>query len=264
MYQNPTHLTAPVSTRSAGKGAELNDKIHSDSEVQTPRRAGSLYHGGMKRLLWIGLMLTGFFLATFALAAALGVAEMEALLSWLRDLPERSGGRWLIAGLVLALLAVDLLLPVPSQPIMLAAGATLGAMWGGLVSAVGLQLAVMLGYGVCRVGGRRMFDRLVEPGERDRLDAGLKTYGLLTLAVVRGLPILPEVAACLAGLARVSMWRFFTLFAIVNVPFAFLHAGAGAHSTWVQPWPAILVGLGVPGIAMAVYRWRRALGGHSR
>jgi uncharacterized membrane protein YdjX (TVP38/TMEM64 family) len=208
----------------------------------------------MKRLGVMGIALFLFFAASFAVAVALGVEEGEQLLGWMEQLPEQPGGRWLIGLIVVGLLTVDLLLPIPSQPVMLAAGALLGTFVGGLVSAIGLQLAVMLGYGLCRFGGRAMFDRLVDAADRRRLDEGVKTYGLLTLAIVRGVPIIPEVLICLAGLARVSPWRFFALFALVNVPFAFLHAWAGAHSTWLQPWPALLVALGLPALAWIAHR----------
>jgi uncharacterized membrane protein YdjX (TVP38/TMEM64 family) len=208
----------------------------------------------MGRLTWIGISLAGVFLATFAVGAATGFLQPDQVRAWIVELSARPGGRLLIAGLVFALLAGDLVLAVPATPVMIAAGHQLGPWLGGAVSAAGAMAAVVIGYGVCRVGGRPAFGRWVKPDEAARARAMFDRYGLLAVVLARGLPILPEVMACMGGLVRLPAGRLLGAFAIATVPWALLHALAGHYSSFANPWPALLVLVGLPVAAWTVAR----------
>jgi len=210
----------------------------------------------MRRLTWIAIGLAGLFLATFAVGAASGFLQPEQVRDWVVALSARPGGRWLIAALVFALLAGDLVLAVPATPVMLAAGHELGPWIGGAVSAGGAMAAAVIGYGVCRAGGRPAFRRWVSPEETARARALFDRYGLLAVVLARGLPILPEVLACIGGLARLPAGRLLGAFAIATVPWALLHALAGHYSSFDNPWPALLVLVGLPAAAWTIARRR--------
>ncbi len=211
----------------------------------------------MKCVAVIGIVLGLLFLATFVVGVLAGWFDDQAINAALADLRQRPAAAWWIAGAVVGLLIIDLVLGVPSSVVMVAAGNLLGVAWGGLAAAAGAMLMAAVGYGLCYLGGRPMYRRLVRTGDRQRLGRWFADYGLLAIVIARGLPILPEVIVCLAGLTRLSPGRFFALFALATVPFAFLHSLAGRYSTLGSPWPALLVIVGVPAASWALWRWTR-------
>jgi len=220
----------------------------------------------MRRLLIIGLALSVVFLATFGIGVAAGFLQAEPLTDWLEAQHDAPGGRWVIAATIIALLAADIVLGIPATPLMIAAGALLGPWWGGAASGIGATLAGVIGYFACRGLGRGYYDKHIAGEQATRAQTLFDRYGLLALVLVRGLPILPEVLACLAGLSRLSAWRFVAMFALVTVPWAILHAIAGDLSDWAQPWPAVIVLIGLPALAWTIgwRTWRRARRGHHR
>ena len=92
-----------------------------------------------------------------------------------------------------------------------------------------------------------------------RLFAG--TSGGLVVALSRCLPLLPEVIACMAGLAHMPPARFFTALATGCVPMGFLFAWIGAAG---RDSPGLAIGLSILipavlyGLALLVIRFRRA------
>lgn len=217
----------------------------------------------MRRLMIIGGVLAIVFLATFGIGVALGVFQADRITDWLAALRGTPGGRWVIVGAVVGLLAADIALGVPATPIMIAAGHLLGPWWGGAASAIGATLAGVIGYAACRALGRTWFDKHVSADDARRLEHLLDRYGLLAMVLIRGLPILPEVFACLAGLGRVRAVRFIVVYAIATVPWAVLHAIAGHASSFTHPWPALLILIGLPAAAWAV-GWRHLRRGLDR
>lgn len=210
----------------------------------------------MRRLAWIAAALAAMFLATFGVGVATGFLQPAQVERWIALAGEARADRIAIAGLVFALLAGDLVLAVPATPLMVAAGHQLGPWLGGAVSAAGAMTAVAIGYGACRWGGRRALRRWVKPTEAARARALFERYGLLAIVVARGLPILPEVLACMGGLTRLPAGRFMTAFAIATLPWALLHAWAGYYSSWANPWPALLVLVGLPVAVWTIARRR--------
>lgn len=208
----------------------------------------------MGRLGWIGVGLAGLFLATFALGAATGFLQQEQVEGWVAALSDSPWGRLRLAGLFFALLAADVVLATPATLVMLAAGETLGPWVGGAVSAAGTMAAATIGYAACRWGGRVAARRWIGDGERRRARRAFGRFGLLAIVVARGLPILPEALACIGGLARLPAGRFLGAFAAATVPWAMIHAWAGHASSWANPWPAILVLIGLPAAAWSLWR----------
>jgi uncharacterized membrane protein YdjX (TVP38/TMEM64 family) len=143
------------------------------------------------------------------------------LLEWFS---EYRGVAWLVA---IALLVSDLLLPIPNTMVMAAVGVIYGPILGGLVSVAGNCLSGLLGYSLCRRFGRPIAKRLF--GEAD-LRAGEYLFarsGGWMVAGSRWLPVLPEVIACMAGLARMPMRRFLLALFCGSAPLGFVIAGLG-------------------------------------
>jgi len=211
----------------------------------------------LKKLLWIGIGLGALFCATFVVGMLTGFFDEQSVRAALTDLSDRPGASWWIGGAIVGLLTIDLALAVPSSVVMVVGGNLLGWWWGGVAAAVGGMLLAFVGYGLCYLGGRPVYRRLVTPGEQMRIRRWFDNYGLIAIVIARGLPIVPEVIVCLAGLTRLPPGRFLGTFALATVPFAFLHSLAGRYSTIAQPWPALLVIVGIPALSWTSWRITR-------
>jgi uncharacterized membrane protein YdjX (TVP38/TMEM64 family) len=126
-----------------------------------------------------------------------------------------------------ALLTVDVLLPVPSSLVMAANGALFGVALGTALSVVGSMGAALIGFGLGRRGGP-LLARLLTASERAQADALLARWGWLAIMLTRPLPLLAETTALMAG-ASPMPWRHVTLAALGGIlPTALLYALAGA------------------------------------
>ena len=137
-------------------------------------------------------------------------------------------GMWM---LLILLLIVDLVLPVPNTAVIAAAGMLYGPILGGLVATIGLILSGVTGYLLCRRFGRPPAVWLI--GE-DGLQEGERLFarcGGWLVAGSRVLPVLPEVVACMAGLAQMPFPRFLLALACGAAPLGFAVAAAGAFGT---------------------------------
>ncbi|MFN6924336.1 MAG: TVP38/TMEM64 family protein [Tabrizicola sp.] len=207
----------------------------------------------MRDLPGIGLILALVFASTFVLARWSGILPEEDLLAWLQDLRERHPA-WLI-GAVLLLLVPDLFIAVPTMTTVLLAGWLLGAGPGGRTAASGLLL---MGSTACLIGrsaGRRGLSRLFRADARlAGIERALARNDLLTLAICQALPILPELSATLAGIARTPPLRFLAGWALGVVPFSFVVAGGGAASSPDDLRPAILTAIGTTAVLLLAWR----------
>jgi len=140
---------------------------------------------------------------------------------WLRGF-----GTWAWA-VGIGLLVADLVLPIPATPVMSALGIIYGPVVGGLIGGAGSVLSGSIAYGLTRLLGRRAAVFLA--GERDlqRAEAFFRRAGGWAVAVARPMPLLAEVIACLAGLARMRPGRFFLALACGSLPMGLIFATLG-------------------------------------
>jgi uncharacterized membrane protein YdjX (TVP38/TMEM64 family) len=208
----------------------------------------------MKDLLRIGLILGLAFASTFLIIRALGLLPEDGVIAWLESLRDIHPG-WLMAG-VIALLLLDLFIAVPTMTTILIAGWLLGPVLGGLTAATGLMLMGFIGYTLGRTLGRPILKRLFKDDTRlAGIEAAFARNDLLTLAVCQALPILPELSATLAGIARMNPLRFALGYGLGVIPFAFIVAAGGAASTPDDLRPAILTAITTT--ATLLLLWRR-------
>jgi uncharacterized membrane protein YdjX (TVP38/TMEM64 family) len=101
----------------------------------------------VRRYAVVAWLIGAFMLAVF------GIAELLALPLSSGESPDLGEAGAGAAALSLALLAGDVLLPVPSSGVMVANGTLFGPVGGSLLSLAGSELAALLGYWLCRRGG---------------------------------------------------------------------------------------------------------------
>jgi uncharacterized membrane protein YdjX (TVP38/TMEM64 family) len=158
-----------------------------------------------------------------------------------------------LASVVIALLALDIVLPIPSSVVSTAAGAALGFLPGVIASAAGMTLCCQIGYGLGRIGGPAVVRRFVNESALDDISARMRTRGDWVLGTLRAVPVLAEGSVLLAGLARMGLARFTIITSIANLAVSLVYCafGAGAIETH-SPVLAIAATIGVPALAIAV------------
>lgn len=189
----------------------------------------------MRRLLVAGSLVALLFLALWALFVALDV-------EWVTRPPgvlERGG--WIGASAGVALLALDVLLPVPSSVVMVVLGKLYGFAAGCALSLAGSVLAAALAWAI----GRRseaLLARWMSAEERRAADEWLARHGLFALALTRPIPILAETFALLAGARALPLGRVLLAATLGILPAAALYAWAGSAGRDVVE-DALLFGL---------------------
>lgn len=165
-----------------------------------------------------------------------GDALERAAPLWLRAQDARA---WL-AAFGVALLVVDVLLPVPSSLVAVMLCVALGPLWGGVCVAAGAWLSFVVGYGLGRLVPESRLRRWVGPALWDRLRDRASNRALWWITVARPLPVLAEISALLAGVWRVPPLR------------AFAHAAAAAGVLGALYGASVRVGRDAPHIAATV------------
>lgn len=154
-------------------------------------------------------------------------------------------GAWAWAAGV-GLLVADLFIPAPSTVVMSALGLIYGWFLGGIIASAGSLLAALAGYGLSHALGERGARLLL--GEHD-LARGKAIFaggaGGAIIAATRALPLLAEVAACLAGLAGMRFGRFALAAACGCLPLGFIFAAVGALGKDQPTW-GIALSVAIP------------------
>ena len=193
-------------------------------------------------ILLIGLVLLPFLLFEQQFnALALRIAQAE-------------GSRAIAALAILALLAFDVFLPVPSSIVSTAAGVLLGFVAGTAVVWTGMMAGCLVGYGL----GSRGTDaarRFVGEAGLDRASALARRHGDLTIVLCRPVPVLAEASVVFAGLVRAPFARFAALTAASNLGIALGYAAFGAYSLRLDSFLVAFIGaLLLPALFLLIAR----------
>lgn len=143
---------------------------------------------------------------------------------------------------VFTLLAVDILLPVPSSLIMILSGSLLGVFWGSVVSLAGSVGGQVLGYELARRYGRAAAARLIGDQDLRGMSALMARHGAAVVVVTRALPIMLETVSVVAGLAGMRRATFVLAALAGTAPIVVVYAYAGtvARDTG-NLWPAVVI-----------------------
>jgi uncharacterized membrane protein YdjX (TVP38/TMEM64 family) len=172
--------------------------------------------------------------------------------------------RWSAAAAVIALLASDVVLPIPSSVVSAMAGALLGFARGTLIVWIGMMVSCVVGY-LAGHHSSRAARRFVGDDGLRRASGLADRYGSFALVLCRPVPVLAEASVIFAGLVGAPFARFLALCSASNLGVAAGYAAIGAFSMRADSFLLAFFGsLLVPGVAILaakVWLGQRSAGG---
>ena len=176
---------------------------------------------------------------------------------WVEDAVSVRTGNAAVGSLIAALLALDIVLPVPSSLLSAAAGYRFGPVVGTLVSWVGMSLGCVIAYGIGSALGHERSQRLVGVRAMERASSEMERKGPWVLAASRPVPVLAEASVLVAGISRMSRSRFLAVTLAANLGVSAAYAWIGAESAEAGSFLAAFVAaVALPIVAAAVARAR--------
>jgi uncharacterized membrane protein YdjX (TVP38/TMEM64 family) len=155
-----------------------------------------------------------------------------------------------------ALLAGDVVLPVPSSALMILNGSLFGPVGGALLSLAGSEAAALLGFAIGRRGGPALA-RFASPAAREHVAQIVRRRGALAIVVTRPVPVIAETAAILAGAAGMRFGPFAIAAALGSLPPSLAYALAGAYATRIDAAVVVVAGVLLLAVAYWVFERRR-------
>lgn len=200
------------------------------------------------------LLVTVVLVLPLILLALSGEFFAGQLAQWQVEPPPRG----LLALAVVAILASDVFLPIPSGPVSTFAGSQLGVALGTAASTLGMTLGATAAFALARRWGRPLAERYSSQEALAAAEQKCRDHGPWMLALTRPLPIFAEAAALVVGALRMP-WRKFLLPVVTsNLAISLAYAALGAQAA-EQGWLplAIAATIAIP-LAIALY-WKRKL-----
>jgi uncharacterized membrane protein YdjX (TVP38/TMEM64 family) len=210
------------------------------------------------------LLITIVLVVPIALLAIRGESFATQLSEWQTHPPAPRT----LAALVVAILGVDIVLPVPSGPISTLAGSHLGVALGTAASALGMTLGAVIAFAVARRFGsppneeRISFSR--DPaGERSpsaapTAEQAARRHGPWMLVLTRPLPLVAEAAVVIAGSLNMPWRTFLPPVVVSNVVISAIYAALGQYAAEHHWLPlAVAASMAIP-LAIAIRLRRRA------
>lgn len=201
--------------------------------------------------------------ANLVLAATLTIAVIVTFILWEQPLTyfvddwlastDLSSSKIILV--VIALLTLDVLLPIPSSIISVAAGSLLSALAGFIGIFLGMFLGCLFGYGLGRLLGKAGIGKLVEPEQQQQANQKLFSAQARYLMACRGVPVLAEVSILMAGVNRVPVKTFLVTTSIANALIALAYILAGQliqHANSI--FTAVIVVLAMPALLTVLHR----------
>ena len=208
------------------------------------------------RFPWRMTVLVGLMMAA---VIASFVLWGDAIDAWTRAiLGDRGVSRLVVAGILFALLASDIVLPVPSTLASTACGLLLGPIVGFFVSFAAMSVSATIGYEVgvrCSGWARRMI------GENDYacLEHLQTKGGRGFLLSLRPVPVLAEASTVFAGIGRMRRLAAYVQIGVGNAAVSAVYVATGVYFSMCEGRAliAFVVCLSLTGISMLVAMWVR-------
>lgn len=203
------------------------------------------------RTLFLTLAVLALIIIPFCLFGASIDAWTVRLLRQAADHP------WATGALLSALLATDIVLPVPSSLASTACGMVLGLFGGTCASFAGMSVSALAGYALGRwaaPAARRLL------GEREAaiLEALHRRHGVWLLLALRPVPVLAEASVLFSGIVRMPFGRALTATFVGNAGVSLVYAAIGAGGRAADSLlPAFAASMALSGLALAAMRRRR-------
>lgn len=194
-------------------------------------------------LLWIaiiGIVLLPFFLFE------------EPFNAFAADLTRGGVSPAIAATAIAALLAFDVLLPVPSSIVSAGAGVLLGFALGTTIVWTGMMAGCLVAYALgARASGAAQ--RFVGAESLVRARELAARYGNWAIVLCRPVPVLAEATILAAGLVRAPLGRVLLLAGAANLGIAAGYAAVGAFAMHVDSFLLAFVGaILIPAVALGV------------
>lgn len=168
-----------------------------------------------------------FFIAMLMAAipfVVLGESFEEQIKNWFLD--DWSAGQrfWLIVWL----LAVDIVIPIPSSAVSTYGGAILGFFPATIASWIGMMLGSLAGFLLARLAGPAIVRRMTKVEDLTSLQKLNQRMSLWTIILTRPLPILAEATILLIGSLKLPWSRLIIPLACSNLVIAIGYSAAGS------------------------------------
>lgn len=196
------------------------------------------------------LAVTVVLVSAIIIPFALWESDLLALSQqWLTDADNQT----VLAGIIVALLALDVFLPTPSSLVSIAAGIQFHAEIATILIFIGMSLGCVMGYFLGRLVPVNW--AFPDPDEIARVQNLYRRYGALSLMLARAVPVVAEASVIHAGIARVPFIVVLAYTLPANLAIGALYAGAGR---WLLANPVIGAGIGFL-LLMVFGAWRFAI-----
>jgi uncharacterized membrane protein YdjX (TVP38/TMEM64 family) len=178
--------------------------------------------------------------------------QVELLLAAWRERPPA----WpLVAAGVIALLATDVFLPIPSSMVSTLAGAQLGVLGGTLASWAGMSLGAGLGFAIARRFGPSLVAWMTRPDDVRRTQILVERFGPLLLVLARGVPVLAEATVLHFGMHGLPWRRFLPPVLAANLALALAYSLFGEIAKQYESVAlAVAVAIIIPVLIAAGFR----------
>ncbi|MBD3228063.1 MAG: hypothetical protein GF329_07725 [Candidatus Lokiarchaeota archaeon] len=132
--------------------------------------------------------------------------------------------------LFLMIMAIQgLLVPIPSEIVLLAAGMIWQFIGGGIMGIIGSMAAGLLCFYVSRKGGRPLAEKFVGKTAIDMADEYINKYGIVTIIIARFLPFIAfDPISYASGLVDLDIKKYSIATLIGSVPRAFFYSYLGS------------------------------------
>ena len=163
-----------------------------------------------------------------------------------------------VFGIVIFVLAIDILLPVPSSVVGTLAGQVLGVTAGCMATWIGLNVSCWIGFLLARRFGARLVSRFASDRALIDVEQLVHRWGIGVLIGCRALPVLAEASVLLAGLGRMNHLRFWPAVVAGNFGLAISLAALGdlsARQGWIGS--ALAISVAVPVTLLVVWIFTR-------
>lgn len=176
------------------------------------------------RLSVLAALLLGLIIVPFLLFGG-------ALEDWATGQLGREQAAALSAVISIALLASDVVLPIPSSLIGTALGAILGAPLGTLAGTIGLSAACVIGYALGALARPGVVEPLIPARDRQLLESWLSRYGIAALILCRAVPVLAEASVIAAGAMRMPPVPALVATTLANLGISAVYAWVGSFAS---------------------------------
>lgn len=181
-----------------------------------------------------------------------GLALEESARAWIESLSQSPNTLLLAA---CALLASDIVLPIPSSFICTVCGQSISWPLATMVCTLGMALGSVFGFSLARVWGRKLAVRFSSPADIALLDELAAKRGIWWLILLRPVPILAEASVLVCGVHHLPWLSFICACALSSSATAGTFTALGALSVQ-RHWStaAWILSIALPLVMMAAIR----------